>query len=321
MVRDWNREPEERSMTNISTFRAQDEAAGAPKWVVQRSCPSCQGEARPVGTLFMQAFNFGQRPVPGAPETIRLMRCDACSLIFKSVIAAPALLEELTQQSQGSLWHGEYDYADEIAAVTAVDPEACKDVIDVGAAAGGFLASLPGAQRTSALDIVRFDTLQINGEFIHGFLDDETLEWSGQPYGLIGLFDVAEHLYNPTRAFSHLRTLARPGGLVIIETGDSDTVPEGALSRWYYLNLMEHHMAWNRASLEALVARTGFEIVSFRRKFHKTSKPLPLKNRAKVMAYAIAPELLRAAYRMMGKTLDVPASHASDHMQVILRAV
>lgn len=309
-------------MTNASSIEIASEPAGAQSWIIQSHCPSCQGHAREIGGLFMQAFNFGGGPVPAVPETVKLLRCQSCGLVFKSVIAAPPLLEQLTQKAQASLWQGEYDYLPEIAAVNAVDPEACKgDVIDVGAAAGGFLAALKDARRTSALDIVRFDSLKINGEFIHGFLDDETLEWSGNPYGLVGLFDVAEHLYNPTHAFRHLRSLCRTGGLVILETGDSDCVPEATLPRWYYLNMIEHHLAWNRSSLEALVARTDFEIVSFRRKLHKSSRNPSLRFRLKGLAYSIAPGLMRGAYRIMGKTLDVPSTHVSDHMQVILRAI
>lgn len=307
-------------MNNVSAI--QTDESDDQNWALQWQCPSCQSPAREIGPLFMQAFNFAARPVPALPESVQVMRCTACSLIFKSVIAAPPLLEKLTHQSQDSLWSSPYDYAGEIAAVRAVDPDALNDVIDVGAAAGGFLAALPNAQRTSALDIVRFDSLRINGEFIRGFLDDETLNWSGEPYSLVGLFDVAEHLYNPTRAFGHLRALCRIGGLVILETGDSDAVAENDLPHWYYINLVEHHLAWNRASLEAIVARTNFEIVSFQSKPHKGTSVAPSHlSRLKAAVYAASPRLMRAFYRLLGKTMDVPASFGRDHMQVILRAI
>jgi SAM-dependent methyltransferase len=295
------------------------------EWLERNACPACGGTAQ-VGAvrLFQQQFHFGGTALPPPPQRIMLARCADCTLVYKTLVPSPALLQQLTAHAQAGLWTGRYDYADEIAAVRSLDPEALFDAIEIGAAGGGFLAALPEGGRKSALDIVRFDTLRINGEFITGFLDDNELGWSGKHYALAGLFDVAEHLYDPPRAFANLRRLCRTGGLVIAETGDSGTVSPGRLARWHYVNLIEHHLAWNRASFEAIATKSGFSVEQFERKTHKGSVPLARigpRQRMKLAGFAIAPRLMEFAWRAAGRPFSVPAAPDVDHFRIILRAV
>ena len=290
-------------------------------WLAQPDCPSCGGEGRPIGELFKQSFRLGTADATTPPAPIIVHSCRRCGLAYKNLIASPTLLTRMTEAAHGGLWTRPYGYAEELAAIRRIGPDAVQDVIDIGAAGGGFLDRFPDVARKSALDIVRFDSLQINGEFITGFLDDPELDWSGQPYGLVGLFDVAEHLYNPVQAFTNLRSLCREGGLVIIETGDSDSVRPAKLPNWYYLNLVEHHIAWNRQALQDILARTGFEVVEFTRKHHKNHRRRPLKQRAKARVFALAPRAMQRIWSLAGRSLDVPAIDHADHMRFILRAV
>ncbi|MDE2595382.1 MAG: class I SAM-dependent methyltransferase [Sphingomonadales bacterium] len=296
-------------------------SSGGGDWIERPDCPACGGTGTAVGKLFKQDNHLGGLAAPHPAKPIELRRCGTCELVYKTLVASPALLERLTAQTQAGLWISAYDYAEEIALLRAIDPAVLDDVIDVGAAGGGFLRALAPARRSSALDIVRFASLRINGEFVKGFLDDPALEWSGEAYGLVGLFDVAEHFYDPPQAFANLRRFCRKGGLVILETGDSDAVSMARLPRWYYLNLLEHHIAWNRTSLAAIAAKHGFELASFERKVHKDKTPPGLRHRIKAQAFSLAPQLISGFYRLLGKPFDVPADMAVDHMRVVLRAI
>jgi SAM-dependent methyltransferase len=289
-------------------------------WIAQENCPACSGTGRVVGELFTQTFHFGSAEACLPPVPVNVLRCASCGLTFKSLVPGPAFLERLTHAAQADLWPQPHDFSEEMDLVSAINPTALNDVIDIGAASGGFLSRLPETARKSALDIVRFANLKINDEFVAGFLDQPKLEWSGRPYGLVGLFDVAEHLYDPRQAFANLRSFCRPGGLVIIETGDCDAVPEGWLDKWNYLNLLEHHMAWNRSSLEAIARNHGFTCLSFERKAHKGDAPTPWRQRLKARAFRIAPKLARAPFAAIGKLFDVPKCFRIDHMRMVLRA-
>jgi SAM-dependent methyltransferase len=294
-------------------------------WLMRVVCPACKGSATTDRVrIFQQEFEFGGMALPPPPGPIMLARCADCSLVYKTLIPSPALLQKLTALAQAGLWTGHHDYDEEIATIRSLDPAALDDAIEIGAAGGGFLAALPKGGRQSALDIVRFDALRINGEFITGFLDDSELHWSGNAYALVGLFDVAEHLYDPPRAFANLRRLCRTGGLVVAETGDSDAVPTSRLARWYYVNLIEHHLAWNRASFEAIATKCGFSVEHFERKAHKSFVPtagMGLRHRLKLFGFALAPQLMARVWRSAGKVFNVPAAPAVDHFRIILRAI
>lgn len=308
-------------MTTLSSSSIDSDSVDEALWLEVGRCPACQGAAIDLGRLFSQLFQFGGVRAPVPPQEVRLARCAACGLVFKTLVASPALLERMTAARSGRLWVNRYNYADEIALVSKHDVSALMEVIDIGAAGGGFLSVLPAHARKSALDIVRFPSLQVTGEFVKGFVDHGDLDWSHNPYRLVGMFDVAEHLYDPRQAFENLRRLCRDGGLVLIETGDSDTVRSDRLTSWYYLNLLEHHIAWNRRSIEALLTRSGFEVLSFRTKRHKNASVIRWKHRAKLAAFQAAPRLMQALYRSIGKILDVPAeANLTDHMQVVARA-
>jgi hypothetical protein len=150
------------------------------------------------------------------------------------------------------------------------------DLLDVGAAGGALLeahAAAGLAGRRSALDVMRYGGVEryLRGEFIEGFLDTPVLPWGREPYDVVALFDVAEHLYRPRQAFENLRQLTRVGGLVFIETGNVESYwPQHfGVNEWWYVRLLEHHVFWSRRSLEFIAELHGFRVVSWREGRHK----------------------------------------------------
>lgn len=299
----------------------QADGAESAYWLPVNSCPACGSLATRLTELFKQRYSIATGVCACPPGPISIMRCEECTLVFKNWIASPAAINAIVSVNQASLWAGQCDYADEIRLIETIDLAAFQNVLDVGAAGGAFLRAIPGPGRKSALDIHRFDSLQITGEFICAFVDEPCISWSQDPYDLVGLFDVAEHLYDPLIAFANLRTFCRQDGLLILETGDSDAVPDTRKGHWGYLNLLEHHMAWNEKSLAAVAVRCGFEIVRVDRKYHKQSGPESWRSRLRRLAFTAAPTQLEMAYRILGRSLDVPTVPAPDHIRLVLRAV
>ncbi|MCR5876928.1 class I SAM-dependent methyltransferase [Phenylobacterium sp. J367] len=208
------------------------------QWIELRACPACQEPASAkIGKLRAKYYSFGgsRRPMPRGG--VALHRCVTCGLVFKAVVPAPQELTDATSDAEGSLWGGNYDYADEIACLEALDLVGA-DILDVGAAGGEWLAALPAGGRRSALDIVRFNRLDTagGGEFIEGFLDSSELMWSGRPYDVITAFDIFEHLYDPSAALGNCRSMLKPSGWLVIETGDADAMRRRP-GDWPYLNL------------------------------------------------------------------------------------
>jgi SAM-dependent methyltransferase len=202
------------------------------EWTEVKHCPACGGDGREIGRLFLQQFYFDRIRVQSPAEPVRLFRCRSCELIYKNLVPSPDFLTDLTRRAQDELWPESYDYADEFALIRRFCTGSDLDMLDVGAAGGELLKRAPGSGRRSALDLLPFSRLQLRGEFIQGFVESPELRWSGVAYDVVTVFDVFEHLYRPRQAMENLRAFVRQNGVVLIETGDADSLPERLLPRW-----------------------------------------------------------------------------------------
>jgi SAM-dependent methyltransferase len=81
----------------------------------------------------------------------------------------------------------------------------------------------------------------------------------------ITLWDVIEHLPDPSTALAECSRLLRPGGRLALTTGDVGS-PFARLSgsRWHLYNLPEHLWFFTRESLRRLLARQGFRVAEIR---------------------------------------------------------
>jgi SAM-dependent methyltransferase len=204
------------------------------------------------------------------------------------------------------------------------------DLLDVGAASGGLLGVCEHhgiAGRRSALDVIRYPGIErhLSGEFIEGFLDDSLPGWSGEPYDVVTLFDVLEHLYDPVAAFENLRLLLRPNGLVFIETGNAASFwPQRiGIAHWWYVRLLEHHLFWSRAPLERIAAAHGFRLVYWRAVRHKSRRhwlpPGAVVDSLKSALYLATSRHYSSFARLFGKQGVQPwFPFGTDHFQACL---
>lgn len=306
----------------------------AIEYLPLRDCPACGAEPisypdwKPIaldqyywGTLRIPAYQGGKH--------VAVRECPSCGLCFKNLAASAESLKELFSRISDIAWQSRYSYASEVGILQKHFSGQRIGVLEVGAGQGGFLRAVAShASRLSALDIVRFPECEqlLRGEYIVGLLDDDHLEWSGEPYDLVAMFDVAEHLYDVRQGFKNLYQLVRPGGLVLLETGNAHSSwprrfgPE----RWWYLNLLEHHVAFNSETLRRVAKSAGFEVISIRMKRHKehtVMSPSRLwKDLVKSFLYRLMPsDYPRAMARLGFATIQPMPPFSRDHLQAILR--
>jgi SAM-dependent methyltransferase len=298
----------------------------APQWQFLEDCPACHQNCKDiVGTLGMHNYVFGSRRIVLPERGVALAHCNGCGLVYKMAVPTPAFLKTVTALEQSTLWQPNYDFASEFAAIHTWHQSPAYDLLDVGAAGGEFLRAAPhGKGRRSALDIVRFDRLTVSdgGEFIRGLIDDPALDWSGEPYDVVTIFDVLEHVYAPSAAMANLSALTRPGGIVIIETGDTDAIGPAELDRWYYLAYFEHHLAWNARAIRALADRFAFDVLSIEQKRHKLLEKESFEPKAllKYHCFRLSPKIYHALQYWGGFDGSTPIKpNARDHMRIVLR--
>lgn len=121
------------------------------------------------------------------------------------------------------------------------------------------------------------------------------------PFDAAVMLDVIEHLAAPERALYALAGATRPGAALVVTTGDFGSIPARALgARWRLLTPPQHLHFFTRRSLEALLWRTGFEVVEA----EHPSKRVPVQLAVYQLARAAGPAA-RAVARVAAR---VPAS-------------
>lgn len=299
------------------------------RWLVNRECPACGcGEGLTLGRLSATHYKFGHEYIRLPDEGISLIRCNNCSLIYKTTVPSRFYLGQIFTRQAHKKWTDKYNFVSEKRFLRHLVNKDSFDLLDVGAYRGGLLkicSDLGG--RRSGLDVIKYPNLDnlISDEFIHGLMDDLDLKWSNNPYDVVALYDVLEHSYNPEQAFRNLRNFVKDDGYIVIETGDADSAwpTKYGISNWWYVNLFEHHVFWTQDSLRFMADKFEFKILHMIRKTHKAFKLLSgilhIKNLWKVGFYRLSPKGYKWAVQITGRQSVQPyCLYSKNHLLAVL---
>lgn len=274
-------------------------------------------------------YRFGDRRLELPTSGVAVYLCDDCGLYFKSQLPTPEFLTSVMDTEAGKIWGDEYDFKPEISLLNHYVDLDRADLLDIGPGNGQLLRACGNSKaRRSGLDMYMHPGLKrsIKGEFICGLLDAAELNWGGQPYDVVTLYDVLEHLYQPDVAFKNLNSLLKPGGIAIIETGNSDChwAQKTGLPSWWYVSRFEHHVFWNESSISNYAKKNGFDIKDVRRVKSKAwnSKSFCFKSK-QLLAYVIAnlapDRYARYAQKSGQLAIQCPAApFMVDHLVMVL---
>lgn len=93
----------------------------------------------------------------------------------------------------------------------------------------------------------------------------ETAEKGDQQFDLIVGWMVLEHLHDPLLALGKLRRWIKPTGKFVFSVPDSGGIEFRIFGpRWYALQLPTHLFHYDRASIQKLLAATGWRVVSIK---------------------------------------------------------
>lgn len=230
----------------------------------QATCPLC-----PPGTPAVERF---------ADPPFAVVRCSGCGLVFVSPrIASEALGEvygERYWSSPSPKDHGYADYRGEHrnwlrtyrrrARVLEGRLRPGARILDVGCAAGYFGEVMRergyevwGIEPSEA--IVDEARARLGADRVHlGTLADAP--YPEASFDLITLWDVVEHLPDPVGALRDARRLLAPTGLLLLETQNVESRFAWLLGRrWHHFKHAEHLWHFAPATIERLLAASGFE--------------------------------------------------------------
>lgn len=289
-----------------------------PEQSTTTACPAC-GSSRVQFINQIASRNSGY----GFTDGGKLFECEDCSLLHLENPALPPELDEMYEALPADLLPENFGRRDFDLALKCIhDARDAKSVLDVGCFRGDFLQLLPKSIEKFGIEPSREARETMAQRGIH--LVGETIESADAKPGsfdFITMMDVAEHLRNPQAAIEKLAHWLKPGGKLIITTGDSDALP-WRLSRasyWYYLP--QHVSFCNRRWFEWAAHECGLRVtatVNFshsRRAYGKMFVAERWKQFAKILTGAIS-------QRVSGRRLFtecVGSATWPDHLFVVLQ--
>jgi 2-polyprenyl-3-methyl-5-hydroxy-6-metoxy-1,4-benzoquinol methylase len=234
------------------------------------SCVICGGsaleEVRPAEIHRLEEVSFSYSFRPEHTRTFRIVRCPACTHMFCSPLPARVTESYHDVVDEEYLKHAESRrLAAEAVLRTVAAHTTGRALLDVGCATGDFLVA--GREAGFAAEGVELSAWSCAIARERGFVvHDEPLaafaQHGGQRFDVVSLIGVIEHFTDPRAELENIARLLRPGGLVVIWTGDASSWLPRLLGRkwWYWQG--QHIQYFTRASLARAANLAGFEHVT-----------------------------------------------------------
>ncbi len=245
------------------------------------SCPAC---GRPSPELLTPLVV----QVPGLRLDGRILECPACTHRF-----FPTTDEE--QLAIEGCYDAEYSgFREDPYFLRVIDEEVRSTllprkppparVLDVGCGNGAFLdAAARAGYEVEGVDISEAAAALCRSRGHRARAVDFLSASFDEPYDMVTMWDVVEHLQHPAAFLSRARELLRPGGLLVLKIPGFGRPGFTAIS-WYHglarslLGAPRHVQYFNRVSLAALLDR-----LEFREKEWMEPKPFRSKPPARTL--------------------------------------
>lgn len=184
-------------------------------------------------------------------------------------------------------------FLDRISKLLGKSPKQIR-LLDIGCSSGAFLNTavnlefnaegIEPAPKAAA-------AAKASGLNVHqGFLEEA--KYADGRFDAVTLLEVIEHLSQPLELLKEVHRILRPGGVLLIGTGNADSWSMSVMgSRWEYLSISKHggHISFfSPKSIGSLAQRSGFSVMEVHtrrvRFYEKGDCPKTLYKIAKVTA-------------------------------------
>jgi 2-polyprenyl-3-methyl-5-hydroxy-6-metoxy-1,4-benzoquinol methylase len=140
-----------------------------------------------------------------------------------------------------------------------------RSILDFGSGSGEMISALSEHFEVEGLEPEEQARLSCNKQNMRVYASTEELRNKEKRFDLVTLFHVVEHFYKPDVELAGIYELLKPGGLLLIETPNSQdalltkyqTIPFANFTYWTH-----HPMLHSNKSLASLVTRSKFSLIS-----------------------------------------------------------
>ena len=213
-----------------------------------------------------------------------ILRCSSCGLLYRASLPSS---EELSGLYDSSYFRAEErsqrgeGYADYVGEADLHRLNARRrlsflegltrpgSLLDVGCAAGFFLDEA----RANGWQVTGVELSAEMAEWASGTLGLESviqgsftgLAWNEGTFDCVTMWDYIEHTIDPLSELRLAHKVLRPGGLLVLSTGDAGSVVARLSGRrWHLLTPRHHNYFFTRSSLLLGLERAGFGVLAVR---------------------------------------------------------
>jgi SAM-dependent methyltransferase len=246
--------------------------------MIQNSCPVCHSTNT---RLHLDDEDHAlDPPIFGSSRSKithgRILRCIACGLGFRQLRSSPAEMAEIYSKMDVGVYESEAAGRKATAArhlrlLNRFATTSSGRVLDVGCASGHFLReareagwSIAGVEPSETLYAKAVETLGKNAELYCSTL--EQTNFSPASFDAVTLWDVLEHVPEPVGFMTHCGTLLKPGGKLLVNVPNLDSLEARLLGKRWPLLLAEHLNYFNRKSLRICGEMASLEWIHFGRR-------------------------------------------------------
>lgn len=291
------------------------------------ACRTCGGQSvQHVGKL-PDVNEFAGKRLESELAGGDLWRCSLCGFLFRSPLLTDDAYEHLYRTGALDVWDTEQrreDFRLIRQYLQGLDAKSM-DVLDVGCYTGQLLASMPKTFRMFGIETNKEAALVAASKGITVIAEtvQELTAPSGQ-YDVITACDVIEHVVNPLDFLKRLRAHLKPGGQLLVTTGNCDALLWRLLgARYWYCFFPEHISFIGSRWIQTLPQQVNLKLVRFT-SFNYLGGELRLNRLIQAALYRFSPELRKHLLRMFGRsTVDsVPPGNGAtkDHMLCVFEA-
>lgn len=301
-------------------------------------CPSCGGgNAREIGPIPLTNL-FAGKIFEGAAIRSSLYECPSCHLRFRwPRLPAEAMTRLYLSDPEGSLQYQKRNRTDwNVARKWLAEFPQERSILDIGCADGEFLNGLDANWKKYGIEINEKAARVARGRGVS--IISRNMNETNKPqdmFGAVTAFDVIEHVPDPRRFFRSVLQMTRPGGWIIISSGNYESTGWRIMGgAYWYCSFSDHISFISEKWCRRVVRNINADIMAINYFSHGDGTG-PLSFYAELLKnilYRMSPDLFAVARKFGFGGIDLKRhpelaysppfwKSAKDHLIVLFRKV
>jgi 2-polyprenyl-3-methyl-5-hydroxy-6-metoxy-1,4-benzoquinol methylase len=218
-----------------------------------------------LGTLSSDTFRFSREQVLSE----RLVECRRCGLQYVSPRVRAGLVlagyrQDVSEDVVSQAVLRERTFSRSLERIQRITGVRGGKLLDIGTGSGAFLAvARDQGWEAHGCEVNRWLCQWVQEHY--GIRVDEgtlhELNYPGQAFDLVTLWDVLEHTPDPRAVLGECHRILRQSGMLVVNYPDIGSWIARLMGRHWVFLLQVHLYYFTRATIQALLERTGFELL------------------------------------------------------------